>query len=75
MSEITVLLPDDLKNQVELAARENGISLDQFVRHCLSMNLSERAKDPMFANLSVYTGEAPSDLAERHDDYLYGEDA
>jgi hypothetical protein len=75
MSEITVLLPDQLKDQAEHAARVNGLSLDQFVRHCISMSLSERAKDPMFADLSVYTGDAPPDLSERHDDYLYGEGA
>ena len=75
MSEITVILPDELKSQAEHAARVNGLSLDQFVRHCLSMSLTERAKDPIFADLSVYAGDAPSDLSERHDDYLYGEDA
>jgi hypothetical protein len=75
MTEIIVPMPEDLKDRAESAARQNGVALDEFVRQCIAMTVDERAKDPMFANLSVYDGEAPSDLSVRVDDYLYGEDS
>lgn len=75
MTNIIVPLPDDLKDRAESAARRNGIPLDEFVRQCIALTVDERAKDPLFANLSVFTGDAPSDLSVRVDDYLYGEDS
>ena len=31
-------------------------------------------EDPLFKNVPIYEGPAPADLAERHDDYLYGQE-
>jgi hypothetical protein len=30
-------------------------------------------EDPLFKNVLVYDGPAPSNLSEKHDDYLYGD--
>ena len=73
MTEIIVPVPEELKDRAELAARECGLTLDQLVRRLINEHVGKRAEDPLFANLSVYTGEAPADLSENHDDYLYGE--
>jgi hypothetical protein len=32
-----------------------------------------RSEDPLFKDVEVYDGPVPSDLSERHDDYLYGD--
>ena len=75
MTEIVVPVPEDLKDRAEAAARHNGVSLAEFVRQCIAMTVDERLKDPLFANLSVFHGDAPSDLSTRIDDYLYGENS
>lgn len=31
------------------------------------------SEDPFFAHRKVYDGPVPADIAERHDDYLYGD--
>lgn len=33
----------------------------------------QRSQDPLFSDLVVFSGDTPADLAERHDDYLYGD--
>ncbi|MCC6493788.1 MAG: hypothetical protein IT424_12300 [Pirellulales bacterium] len=75
MTEIIVPVPDDLKLRAEAAARHSWISLAEFVCQCIAMTVDERLKDPMFAGLSVFYGDAPSDLSVRTDAYLYGEDS
>ena len=47
------------------------ISLDAAVRG----DAGEIRDDPLFSDDAVYAGSAPSDLTDRHDDYLYGEDS
>jgi hypothetical protein len=50
--------------------------MDEFVRRCVSMAVDQdRATDPLFADKEVFVGDAPSDLAENHDRYLYEGDA
>jgi hypothetical protein len=73
MVEVVVPFPDDLHGKAAAAAQERGQSLDQFVRGCVKSALTKRADDPLFSNISVYRGDAPSDLSENHDSYLYGE--
>jgi hypothetical protein len=73
MTDIIIPVPDDLKTRAEAAARQQGVSLAEYVRQCIAMTVDERLKDPLFANLSVFYGDAPSDLSTRLDDYLYGE--
>jgi hypothetical protein len=73
--EVIVTFPEDLHGQANAAAQERGQSLDQFVRGCVRSALHKRADDPFFADISVFQGDAPADLAENHDEYLYGEDS
>jgi hypothetical protein len=75
MTEIIVPMPDDLKLRAEAAANQNGIPLEQFVKLCVEASVERRSADPLFANIEVWEGDTPSDLSERHDDYLYGENA
>lgn len=75
MDNLTIPITTALKVRVESAATAQGVSLDEFVRESLLLKLSQsdRASDPFFADIAVYEGDAPHDLSERHDDYLYGE--
>lgn len=80
MHRTTVLIPEDLKVAAQRYARRHGKSLGDLIRESLRQRLQQesaasRAEDPLFADRAVYEGEAPSDLAARHDDYLYDEPA
>jgi hypothetical protein len=75
MVNIVVPFPDELREKAEFAARERGLTLDEFVRRCVSSSVAQnRASDPLFADTEVFVGEAPTDLAENHDRYLYEND-
>lgn len=75
MVQIVISFPDDLSHQAELAAKQQGLPIDEFVRQCVAASVSkDRSNDPFFSDIAVYRGEAPSDLSARHDDYLYGEE-
>jgi hypothetical protein len=72
MVNIVVPFPEDLREQAESAARERGLTLDEFVRLCVSKSVTQNiAADPLFADKEVFVGEAPTDLAKNHDRYLY----
>ena len=78
MHRTTLMLPPDLKLQAQRKAREQGISLGEFIRRAIESRLegsrqAERAEDPMFADVAVWTGDVPSDSAAEHDRYLYGD--
>ncbi len=80
MHRTTIMLPPELKTRANRRAREMGLSFGEFVRRCLAAQLSgvggeQRAEDLLFADQEVFTGEAPTDLAEHHDRYLYGDEA
>ena len=75
MTTLFVPFPDDLREKAEAAARERGLSLDEFVRLCVSSKVnSDRASDPLFSDKVVFAADAPSDLAQNHDRYLYEAD-
>lgn len=75
MINISVPFPEDLREKAEAFAREHGLTLDEFVRLCVSTTVDQcRATDPLFADKQVYTGDSPPDLAENHDRYLYEAD-
>ena len=72
------MLTADLKVRALHRAREQGLSLDEFLRRSLEAALAgpgetPRKADPLFSDVSVYDGRVPADLAANHDDYLYGE--
>ena len=77
MTQVTIPFPDDLKERAERTAAEKGTSLEEFVRETVERHLQKLelpwSNDPFFANDSVYEGDTPTDLVERHDDYLYGD--
>ena len=72
------MLPEDLKQKAQRSADSRGISLGELVRECLSYRLdteieSRRRTDPVFS-APAWEGDAPRDLAEEHDRYLYGDE-
>ena len=71
------MLPVDLKVRAQHRAREQGLSLGEFLRRSIAAALADTSKprkaDPLFSDDAVYEGPVPSDLAANHDDYLYGE--
>ena len=78
MQRTTILLPADSKAKALRRAREQGLSLGEFLRRALEAALAgpgetPRKSDPLFSDASVYEGRVPADLAVHHDDYLYGE--
>ena len=76
MEHVEITLPLELKTRAEALAREEGVSLEELFRALLDMRskkeLTER--DPLFARYRAFDGDAPSDLAENHDRYLYDDE-
>jgi hypothetical protein len=77
MKRTTIMMPDDLKIRAVKRADSLGISLAEFIRDSLERNLkSDKAvifADPYLGDDGVYNGDIPSDLAQNHDTYLYGD--
>ena len=76
MQRTTIMLPAELKSRALGCARERGISLGELLRESLERQLEtpigeRRALDPLFSDNAVYEGDAPLDLSEHHDRYLY----
>lgn len=75
MNRTTIMLPNELKHAAQLKAKEQGLSFGEFVRRSMKQALSngtnDRAKDPLFADSSLYEEDMVTDVAEKHDDYLY----
>ena len=68
------MIPVDLKRRAERAACDKGVSLGELVRQALERLLGERGSaDSLVSDSRVFYGEAPADLAEKHDEHLYGE--
>lgn len=78
MTNVTIPLPDDLKELAERNAEKRGTSLEQFLRETVERRLKRLelpwSEDPFFADKEVFKGPTPPDLSERHDDYLYGDE-
>lgn len=77
MTNVTISLPDDLKELAEQNAEKRGTSLEEFLRETVERRLKRLAlpwsEDPFFADKTVYEGPTPPDLAANHDAYLYGD--
>jgi hypothetical protein len=76
MHRTMIMLPSDLQRRARRLAQERGISLGGLIREALVRVLEaagddHRSNDPLFADDAVFTGDAPSDLARHHDQYLY----
>ncbi len=75
MEHVNITLPLELKTRAETLAREEGVSLEELVRELLKARLQKPAeRDPLFAQYRAFDGDAPSDLAENHDKYLYDDE-
>jgi hypothetical protein len=76
---MTVVLSASLKQRALARAREQGISLGEFIRRALEQTVGapplstsrNKAGDPFWDNLKTYD-DGPSDLASHHDNHLYG---
>ena len=77
MKRTTIMIPDDLKIRAVSRAQSEGISLGEFIRLSLEKALhsssNQHPDDPFWADNSVYKGTTPGDLAQNHDEYLYGD--
>lgn len=78
MQRTTIMLPRDLKLRAVERAKVKGMSLGEIIRESLERALQpeaddSRTRDPLFSEPLLFTGDVPTDLAERHDDYLYGD--
>lgn len=75
MNRTSIMLPDTLKIKAINFARDEGVSLGEFIRESLEMRfqkvVSHEKRDSFFAEEHVFSGPAPTHLAENHDDYLY----
>ena len=78
MHRTTILLPEDLKRRASRLARLEGVSLSELIRSALEKRLAaekSRARDSLWKALEPmdFPPDTPTDLAARHDDYLYEE--
>ena len=80
MKRTTIMIPDELKMRAIKYASRMGMSLGGFIRESLERALehpdggqSSDTTDPLLADDAVFSGKTPEDLAENHDDYLYGD--
>jgi hypothetical protein len=86
MTRTTIMLPDDVKRRALAQARKLNISFADFVRQAVTEKLprqgkgvdrlKQRRQDPLFRlldRIALVEGETATDVAARHDDFLYGE--
>jgi len=77
MKRTTVMMPEDLKIRAAKRANAVGLSLGGFIRESLERALGSDGNvlldDTYMSDNSVYEGDMPADLAQNHDQYLYGE--
>ncbi len=74
MQRTSLMLPPDLQRRAAATARQRGMSLGELVRQSLiretALAYSAEA-DPFWTMTPVFRS-GRSDLAERHDDEIYG---
>jgi len=79
MERTTIMLPPDLKAKVQKRAKYMGMSLGQYIREAVENSLEYLQReqsieeDPLFADDAIFAGKVPRDIAENHDQYLYGD--
>ena len=74
-----IYLPKSLYHQLQLTAQQRNQSVSEMVRELLETALSQqlanrRSAGESLLGLSKIGGRGPTDLSEKLDDYLYGED-
>lgn len=74
MHRTTILLPESLQREAEREAGRLGISLGELIRRRLRTSGAKgESGTARFFSRKPWTGRGAADMAERHDDYLYGE--
>ena len=77
MQRTSILLPKPTKQAAQRVARARGLSLGALIRQQLDLVVAKESgtetHDPLFDDFQPYTGAAPKDLAQHHDQYLYGD--
>lgn len=63
----------EFSDEVVRAARQEGVSLEDFVRRCVQTQVAISSRDPFSNDDAVHDGPTPPDLSQNHDKYLYGE--
>lgn len=75
MQRTTIMLPNELKKKAQNYAKRYGLSMGELIRDSLSQSLQKayasRSRDSLFQWTAKTSGNAPEDLALKHDDYLY----
>jgi len=75
MFRTTVMLPSSLKNRAQSFASKRGMSVGELIRESLEQTLQQAkdkvCTDPFFSDTHFFTGDIPSDLSAKHDEYLY----
>lgn len=75
MDRTTIVLPPELKFQAQRLAHENHVSLAELIRSALKVQIEKFSKskktDLFLEDRNFFKGQAPKDLSENHDDYLY----
>jgi len=77
MHRTTILLSQELRREAEIIARRRGITLSELIRRQLNAAIKEpksrqRSGDPLFHPAQLMSADCPSDLAQNHDEDLYG---
>ncbi len=79
MKKTTIMLPPDLKARALRKADKLGVSLGEFIRTSLQNALEQSStqfkNDSLLCDKQAFYGKGPKDIAEKHDDYLYGEES
>src|SRR3990167_8085720 len=75
MFRTTIMLPETLKLKFEKEAKKEKVSFGELVRRALEKYLLVQEdpwkNDSFFSSKTVFNDDGPTDMAERHDYYLY----
>lgn len=72
------MLPEPLKMKLEKEAEKERVSFGELIRQALEKYLLSKrgvtAQDPFLSSRTVFQDEGPSNVSERHDEYLLKEE-
>ncbi len=70
------MIPEPLRLKLAQEAAREKVSLGELIRRALEKFILARERplrnDPFFSGETIFEDEGPTDVALRHDDYLYG---
>lgn len=68
MATLSIRIPDALKKKVAAVAREEGVSMNNFICFCLSMGVAQERAASFFSERLV--GQAPEEVKRRFDQLM-----